>query len=357
MRIHRIKHARYFTVLGNGTLRKHELSFCARGLLGYLLSLPDASREDVRTLAAKSREGRTAISNALRELESAGHYVRDTARDPLTGQVRTTVDVYEVPVMGKAQHTVPPLPVSPAAGRPGAGEAAVGKPGSPPLEVRTTAKDVGKGPSVPPSNDAPEPEFWDEPGDVDSTEAAEAHATFSTLLGGTDGVVVAEVPNEPSAPRQSPPAAAPRTARPTRTTEGVELLLELGRREPQMALSGQPLMDQGAMVEGLLAAGWTRGALMSIVSAPLPSKIRTSVAAVLARRIALIPVNPPTQAATAVTPKQPAAPRSTRVCDDCKTPLSTLGRCGPCDGPASSPRAVERAPLPAGGWRERVGLV
>ncbi|MFH8380735.1 helix-turn-helix domain-containing protein [Kitasatospora sp. NPDC018058] len=138
MQIHRIpQHAPGYTILDNGhVVRKHSLSWAARGLLGYLLSLPDGAREDVRTLAAKSVEGRTAISRALRELETAGHYVRRTLRDPVTGQIRTVVSVHEVPVVGKAVHAMPPLPVSPAAGLPGAGTAGAGTAGSPSKEVR-----------------------------------------------------------------------------------------------------------------------------------------------------------------------------------------------------------------------------
>ncbi|MEU9041256.1 MULTISPECIES: helix-turn-helix domain-containing protein [unclassified Kitasatospora] len=118
MQIHRIpKHAPGYTILDIGhVVRKHSLSWAACGILGYLLSLPDGAREDVRTLAAKSLEGRATVARALRELEAAGHYVRRTQRDPVTGQVRMDVSVHEQPVVGKAVHTVPPLPVPPAAG-------------------------------------------------------------------------------------------------------------------------------------------------------------------------------------------------------------------------------------------------
>ncbi len=356
MRIHRIKHDRYFTVLGNDLLRRHALSFCARGLLAYLISLPDASREDVRTLAAKSKEGRVSIANALDELERAGYYVRRTARDPLTGRVSTTVDVYEVPTSGKAAHTVPPLPASLAAGRPGAGRPGTGKAGSNCLstaksktdEVRPSVRPAVPEPAVredvtaPLAEIEPEPLFWEEPGDVDLDEAREAYAAFSGLLGGTDGSFPANEPEGPSEPHQSPPSAAQRTTRPGRTSEGVELLMELGRRQPEMALSGKPLADQGAMVEGLLAAGWTWTVLMSTIGAPLPTKITTSVAAVLARRIQLIPVNPPVRQDSDA-PK-PAGPRPVRHdCTDCRAPgQSRPGLCPKCRGDES-----KRVPAPA----------
>ncbi|MQS12023.1 helix-turn-helix domain-containing protein [Streptomyces kaniharaensis] len=228
MHINRIpRHAPGYTILDNGhVVRKHSLSWAARGLLGYLLSLPDGAREDVRTLAAKSVEGRATVARALRELETAGHYVRRTQRDPLTGQVRTVVSVHEVPVTGKAVHTVPPLPVSPAAGSPGAGAAAAGRTGSPSKKMVLKEVEV---PSVRPSE---------------------------------------------------------------KLTVGMALLLELGRRDPRMALAGKPLTDQATRVEGLLARGWTRDALTGILSAPLPETVTHSVGAILAARLAKVPSVP-----------------------------------------------------------------
>ncbi|MFJ6616277.1 hypothetical protein ACIQOW_01685 [Kitasatospora sp. NPDC091335] len=70
------------------------------------------------------------------------------------------------------------------------------------------------------------------------------------------------------------------------------LLLELGRREPRMALAGKPLSDQAARVEGLLAGGWTRDALAGIIAAPLPDRVTHSVGAIVAARIAKVPIVP-----------------------------------------------------------------
>ncbi|MFE2409179.1 hypothetical protein ACFXDE_12650 [Kitasatospora sp. NPDC059408] len=70
------------------------------------------------------------------------------------------------------------------------------------------------------------------------------------------------------------------------------LLLELGRREPRMALAGRPLADQAAMVEGLLAGGWTPDALTAVLSAPLPDRITRSVGAILAARLSAVPSVP-----------------------------------------------------------------
>ncbi|MFJ9440556.1 helix-turn-helix domain-containing protein [Kitasatospora sp. NPDC101235] len=263
MQIHRIpQHAPGYTILDNGhVVRKHSLSWAARGLLSYLLSLPDGAREDVRTLAAKSVEGRTTVARALRELEAAGHYVRRTLRDPQTGQVRTVVAVHEVPVTGKAVQTVPPLPAPPAAGVPAPGVPGVGRAGSPSKEPKT--KDVEE-PSVRP---------------------------------------------------------------PEKLTAGMALLLELGRREPRMALAGKPLCDQAARVEGLLAGGWTREALAGIIAAPLPDKVTHSVGAIVAARIAKLPAVPaPRQAGDG--PRRHECPGRSGLCG---RPVAGPGQvCGAC---------------------------
>ncbi|MFD8786228.1 helix-turn-helix domain-containing protein [Kitasatospora sp. NPDC059599] len=264
MQIHRIpKHAPGYTILDNGhVVRKHSLSWAARGLLSYLLSLPDGAREDIRTLAAKSVEGRATVSRALRELETAGHYIRRTLRDPVTGQVRTVVSVHEVPVTtGKAVHAVPPLPVSPAAGAPGPGAVGAGKAGSPSKE--------------------PKGEEMEEPSVLPSR----------------------------------------------RSTAGMALLLDLGRREPRMALAGKPLSDQAARVEGLLAGGWTREALTGILAAPLPERVTHSVGAILAGRLAKVP-SVPAAPSTTDGPRRHECPGWDGMCG---RPVAGAGRrCGRC---------------------------
>ncbi|MCX4685312.1 helix-turn-helix domain-containing protein [Kitasatospora purpeofusca] len=273
MQINRIpKHAPGYTILDNGhVVRKHSLSWAARGLLGYLLSLPNGAREDVRTLAAKSVEGRATVARALRELETAGHYVRRTVRDPVTGRVRTVVSVHEVPLADKAVHALPPVPVTPAAGPSGAGKA-----GSPSLRVRTVRR---KEPSVLPVTTVP------------------------------------------------------------RMTEGMDLLLELGCREPALALAGKPLADQAARVEGLLAGGWSADALMGILAAPLPGKVTHSVAAILGGRLTKVPPVPSGRG-TAVKPVTVPRPRRHECAGRdgmCGRPVGGAGE--PCSG-CRPPRAV-----------------
>lgn len=118
MRIHRTQHTSGFAVLSNAVLRDRRLSFSARGVLAYLLSLPDGAREDVRTLADRNPGlGRRGVSKAVAELIEHGYYVRRNVRDAETGQVRTETFVFDVP-----QDADSPLPATAGTGRPGDGK-------------------------------------------------------------------------------------------------------------------------------------------------------------------------------------------------------------------------------------------
>ena len=50
--------------MGNEVLRDSRLSFCARGILAYLLSQPDGKRDDIRTLSGRAPEGRERVASA-----------------------------------------------------------------------------------------------------------------------------------------------------------------------------------------------------------------------------------------------------------------------------------------------------
>ena len=96
MRIHRSARVRFFTTLGNEVLRDSRLSFCARGILAYLLSQPDGKRDDIRTLAGRTPEGRERVASAMRELEKFGYLTRTKKRTP-DGHIYTEVEVFDGP--------------------------------------------------------------------------------------------------------------------------------------------------------------------------------------------------------------------------------------------------------------------
>jgi hypothetical protein len=142
MRIHRTRHDRDFTVVPNGIAQNRKLSFTARGLLEYLISLPSGTKEDVRKLADENpKVGRKGIADAIDELIRERYYFRVTTRDD-QGRIRTETYVFDTP-----QDSFSPLPATPGTGTATAGEA-----GTSPSGEKDFSKDGGKLPPFPPAD-------------------------------------------------------------------------------------------------------------------------------------------------------------------------------------------------------------
>lgn len=69
--------ADHFTILPNRVIRDQRLSFRARGVLAYLLSMPPGWRTSSTRVARETREGRDAIRTALEELRTLGYATLD----------------------------------------------------------------------------------------------------------------------------------------------------------------------------------------------------------------------------------------------------------------------------------------
>ena len=87
----------HFTILPNNALRDPMLSFKARGLLAYVLSMPDHWRTNSHQLALIGPDGRDAVRTGLTELEARGYLIRTKTQGP-DGRWATTVTVYDHPV-------------------------------------------------------------------------------------------------------------------------------------------------------------------------------------------------------------------------------------------------------------------
>ncbi|MEU6017002.1 helix-turn-helix domain-containing protein [Streptomyces sp. NPDC047515] len=84
---------------------------------------------------------------------------------------------------------------------------------------------------------------------------------------------------------------------------GVDLLLAIGANSPQFLLTGKTLTDQGLTVTGMLIEGWTEDQLRHVIAGrPLPDEVKTSVGAIVARRLRDAIASPP----PSTVPKLPA---------------------------------------------------
>ncbi|MFD4608237.1 helix-turn-helix domain-containing protein [Streptomyces sp. NPDC058440] len=97
MRVQRTKWSRSFVQIPNEIARNGRLSLEARGLLVFLLSLPDHSRVTVEGLCERLPNGRRAVSKAMNELIEAGYVKRAKLQDPETGRWVTITTVTDAP--------------------------------------------------------------------------------------------------------------------------------------------------------------------------------------------------------------------------------------------------------------------
>ncbi|MEU1030269.1 hypothetical protein ABZ402_16210 [Streptomyces mirabilis] len=190
MRIHRTTPTRAFSVFSNALLRDRSLSWCAVGVLTYLLSLPNGARATIRTLAEQRKEGRARIAAALRELEESRYLRRVVRKDGESGQLFTVYEVFDTPYDNE-----------PPAG---------------------------------------------EPEKVENLASGESDVAGAGAL--PSGEETRE--QEPPSPPPEPEGKGGREAAPTaRTTLAAKLLGSLGRAEPRLALGGAEALLLAPLVE------------------------------------------------------------------------------------------------------------
>lgn len=97
MAIKRVKKEMNYTIINNTGLKDKSLSLKAKGLLAYMLSLPDDWIFYETELIKHSKDGRDSIRGGLKELEDKGYLVRERARDDLGKLKGTDWLLYETP--------------------------------------------------------------------------------------------------------------------------------------------------------------------------------------------------------------------------------------------------------------------
>jgi hypothetical protein len=234
MHIYRTTPTRSFSTFGNALLRDRSISWCAAGVLVYLLSLPNGARASIRALAEQRKEGRTRIADALRELEESGYLRRLLRRDPASGELRTVYEVFDTP------HVEPPEEV----GR---------------NQASGESDDGGAGP-------LPKGEKTGE--------------------------------QEPPSPAREEPMARrsvrrlPRLSVPEQLRSATELLLSLGRRDPRLTLGTAEAVRLAPRVEEWRAAGATDARLREALTSGLPTPVLTAPGLIGDRLTRKMPVRP-----------------------------------------------------------------
>jgi hypothetical protein len=106
--IHGPKVERYF-VVDNALFSDAQLSWEARGLMGYLLSKPEDWRVRFYDLVAHGPAGQHKVQRMLRELEDAGYLRRKRLKRP-NGAFDWETTVFETPSLGPVAARHPEFP-------------------------------------------------------------------------------------------------------------------------------------------------------------------------------------------------------------------------------------------------------
>ncbi len=100
MSVIRVNKTSDYTVMSNHHFKDKRLSLKAKGLLSQMLSLPPDWDYTVAGLSSINQESKTAIQNALKELEATAYLVRTRTKDD-KGRFDYIYDIYEEPCHGK----------------------------------------------------------------------------------------------------------------------------------------------------------------------------------------------------------------------------------------------------------------
>ncbi len=97
MPIFRVEKTQNYTVMSNYHLRDKTLSLKAKGLLSYMLSLPENWDYSIKGLASVLLENADAVRTTVKELEQAGYIIRTQKRDEKGKMLPIEYTVYEHP--------------------------------------------------------------------------------------------------------------------------------------------------------------------------------------------------------------------------------------------------------------------
>ncbi|MEY9988019.1 hypothetical protein ABIE67_000051 [Streptomyces sp. V4I8] len=284
-----------FTQIANGLFRDSRVSFKAKGLFGLISTHREGWYMTVADLARRGREGVDAVTTGLEELERYGFLQRDRDRNP-DG------------TLGSATYFITDLPgLEITRSQPGSGNPGLD---NPTLADRPTKNTISKKTNTQKTSPIP--------------PCARGERTRGRSAALSEGTVA------PALHDMDP---------------GTRLLRSIGAAHPELLLQERALYDQGRVMTAMLDAGWSSEQLRHVItSRPLPSKIRTSVDAIVAARLRSAQLYPPPVARVDdIDPGEPSwteQPFTTGAADRTVSQALTyraLVECAGCGRPGTAP--------------------
>ena len=110
-----------YTVMSNHHLQDKRLSLKAKGLLSYMLSLPDDWDYSLKGLTIGCKDGIDSVRSAVHELEDGGYLCRSKVRDARGRIIDYNYEVFELPQKERIEKRPAPVPNSPSSENPMSG--------------------------------------------------------------------------------------------------------------------------------------------------------------------------------------------------------------------------------------------
>lgn len=96
MSVHRVEKINNYTLVDNDYIQSGELSLKAKGLLTYMLSLPDNWEYSLEGLYSSCKDGKSSLRNTLKELIDKNYLIIERIRDE-NGLYKYNYQIYEKP--------------------------------------------------------------------------------------------------------------------------------------------------------------------------------------------------------------------------------------------------------------------
>lgn len=96
MSVFRVEKSKNYTVMSNYHLKDKKLSFKAKGLLSYMLSLPDNWDYSIEGLCKAGKDSKCAVQSTLQELQE-NNYLKISKERNEKGRFECIYSIFETP--------------------------------------------------------------------------------------------------------------------------------------------------------------------------------------------------------------------------------------------------------------------